>query len=270
MSNRVLVACLQLTTTNDEEQNWQQILELSERAIGYGAQVLALPENCLYEGHPLCRIQDIEGVWKPRFRELAKQHKVSILCGSLREETEAKDKDLSYNTTLVMGPEGNELGRYRKMHLFDVDLPEGPKHLESSYLKAGNEAVVCDIPGLGVCGLTICYDLRFPELYRSLVREHGARVLFVPSSFTLMTGRDHWLQLLQARAIENQCFVIAPNQWGVKGKLAKYGRSAIIDPWGTVIATASDGAGLCLAELDFAKLEKIRAGLPVHEHARLI
>lgn len=268
--NRVTVAAIQFDSQSDEEANWRQLEELCRRAAAHKASVLALPENVLYEGRPLKRIQDVEGTWKPRFSALAKELGVAIVCGSLRERTDDADSELSYNSCLAIDAEGQEVGRYRKIHLFDIDLEDGPTHKESDYLKPGKDIVSCDLPPLGRVGLSICYDLRFPELYRRLAREHKATTLFVPSSFTNHTGKDHWLPLLKARAIENQCYVIAPNQCGTKGSLQKYGRSVIIGPWGTVLACAPDGPGFALAELDFDRLAQLRRSLPCAEHARLL
>lgn len=266
---KVLAAAIQLDSQEDEEANWAQAEALCRAAAGHGAGVLALPENMLYEGKNTTRRDDIEDRWLPRIRALAEELGAGIIAGSMREAAADPDETRTYNTCMAVDATGALVGRYRKIHLFDIDLPGGLRHLESAYLLPGKRTVTCELGVMGTVGLSICYDLRFPELYRALT-DAGALTLFVPSSFTKETGKDHWFPLLRARAIENQCFVIAPNQIGLKGgKLAKYGRSTIIDPWGTVLATAPDGPSFCLAELDFGALARVRASLPVHDHAQL-
>lgn len=269
--SKAVVACVQLDSQDDEEKNWTQIVELCRSAARCGVDVIALPENMLYEGRELLRIHDIEGDWKGRLQQLARDLGVAIVAGSLREPTDDPESKKSFNSCLALDKQGREVGRYRKIHLFDIDLENGPSHKESDYLAPGKDVVACDLEPLGRIGLTICYDLRFPELFRQLARSEGAQTLFVPASFTMTTGRDHWEVLLRARAIENQCYVVAPNQCGVKGKsMQKYGRSMIIDPWGTVLATAPDGPSFCVAELDFNKVAQFRRSLPIQEHTRLI
>jgi predicted amidohydrolase len=171
------------------------------------------------------------------------------------------------NTSVLLGPDGATLAVYRKIHLFDIDLP-GMEHLkESRAVVPGDEAVLAETP-FGKLGLSICYDLRFPELYRALTRA-GARVLAVPSAFTERTGKDHWEVLLRARAIENLAFVVAPAQVGHHGRgRASHGHAMIVDPWGAVIAQVADGEGVALAELDFARQERVRGELPALTHVR--
>jgi predicted amidohydrolase len=172
-----------------------------------------------------------------------------------------------YNTSVLLGPDGATLAVYRKIHLFDIDLP-GMEHLkESKAVRPGEEAVVGKAP-FGAVGMTICYDVRFPELYRALVRA-GARVLAVPSAFTERTGKDHWEVLLRARAIENLAYVVAPAQVGHHGRgRASHGHAMIVDPWGAVMAQVPDGEGVVLAELDFARQDRLRRELPALSHTR--
>ena len=239
----VVVACVQLDSQDDEEENWKQIVKLCQRAARSRPDVIALPENMLYEGRELLRKDDLDGLWTARFQELARSLKVALVAGTVREPTEDERSPLSYNSCFVIDKTGQLCGRYRKIHLFDIDIENGPRHKESDYLAPGKDIVACDLPPLGKIGLTICYDLRFPELFRHLARVDMAETIFVPASFTMTTGRDHWDTLLRARAIENQCFIVAPNQCGTKGRrMQKYGRSVIIDPWGTVLARASNGS----------------------------
>jgi len=185
----------------------------------------------------------------------------SCRAGACRASWPSSPRDTGY------GPDGELLGVYRKIHLFDVDLP-GATHRESSRVAAGSELVVAKTEACTL-GLSVCYDVRFPELYRVLA-DRGAQLLLVPSAFTVPTGRDHWEVLLRARAIENQCFVVASAQFGEHGATRRtYGRSMIVDPWGTVLCTAPDGEGVATAELDFARQTEVRQRLPALRHRRL-
>jgi predicted amidohydrolase len=176
--------------------------------------------------------------------------------------------DRVHNSCVLLGPDGALHAVYRKIHLFDVQIPDGVTYQESKLVAPGDEPVVAETPWGGL-GLSVCYDLRFPELYRALAANH-ARMIVVPAAFTLHTGRDHWHVLLRARAIENQAFVIAAAQWGThEGKRQTYGHSLIVDPWGCVLADAGDGEGMALAELDMARLERVRRELPALGHRRL-
>ena len=175
-----------------------------------------------------------------------------------------------YNTSVTVDPSGAVVAKHRKMHLFDVDHSAAVRFLESKTCKPGEQPTVVETP-LGTLGLSICYDLRFPELFR-WQRDHGADILCVPSAFTATTGAAHWHALLRARAIENQCYVIAPGQVGEHddaGLRATYGHSIIIDPWGAVIAEASDGSGLAFAEIDLERVRKIRRSMPISQHRKL-
>jgi deaminated glutathione amidase len=188
----------------------------------------------------------------------AKQHGITLVGGSIVERRDGREK-LS-NTCVVFDPEGEIAATYRKIHMFDVEVG-GHVYRESDSEEPGEGPMSCEVEGWRL-GLTVCYDLRFPELYRILAVE-GAEIVTVPAAFTLYTGKDHWELLLRARAVENQCFVAAANQWGVhEGGKASYGRSSIIDPWGVVLAQAPDEDAVISAELDRAHLERIRRSLP--------
>jgi nitrilase len=203
---------------------------------------------------------------------MARETGVTLHGGSIGERV----GDRLFNTTLVFGPDGGEIGRYRKIHLFDVTTPGGQGFRESNMFGAGDQIVTCQAgptTGTITMGLTICYDLRFPELFLAL-RRAGAEVIMVPSAFTAETGRDHWDVLLRARAIETQCFVIAAATTGTHFDAAgkprhTYGHSLICDPWGKVCACAADGAGFASATIDLAQLARIRAAMPVLDHRRL-
>ena len=267
MSGPVRVAAIQLDAQDDEARNLARARELVLRARDLGARLIALPENVLYEGpdgerrHPLPE-------WEPRLAALAREAQAVLVAGSLREPEDGGER--AWNTCLVFAPDGERLARYRKIHLFDVDVPGGPVERESQYIRPGQEPLVVDLPGLFPLGLGVCYDLRFPELFRTLV-ERGARVVALPTSFALMTGKDHWEVLVRARAIENQVFMVAPGQFGKKphGRV-KYGGTMIVDPWGTVLARAGEvPEQVVLAELDLERQDQVRRALPCLEHRRL-
>ena len=269
MADTVLAAAVQMTSTAEVERNLDRAGRLVAAAAARGARLVGLPENFAFlrsEGEPVPEPQSLDGPWTRRMADLARQHHLTLLLGSLPEKVEGDTR--VYNTSVLVGPDGTTLAAYRKIHLFDIDLP-GLEHLkESRSVRAGEAVVVADTPA-GRIGLSICYDVRFPELYRRLTRE-GARVLAVPSAFTDRTGKDHWEVLLRARAIENQCYVIAAAQIGDhdSGRTC-YGRSMIIDPWGTVLAQAPDTTGITVADLDVDRLAAIRAELPSLANRRL-
>ncbi|HEY7412781.1 MAG TPA: carbon-nitrogen hydrolase family protein [Vicinamibacteria bacterium] len=270
MTDRVLAAVAQMTSTADVEGNLSRAEALVDEAAGRGARFCGLPENFAYlraEGEPVPEAQPVDGPWVRRMAARAARHRLTLLLGSLPERI-AGDARV-HNTSVLIGPDGSTLAVYRKIHLFDIDLP-GMEHLkESRAVAAGAEAVVAQTV-LGPLGLSICYDLRFPELYRRLVAL-GARVLAVPSAFTERTGKDHWEVLLRARAIENLAWVLAPAQVGTHGKgRASHGHALVVDPWGAVVAQVADGEGVAVAELDFARQERLRREMPSLSHARLL
>ncbi|HVR70575.1 MAG TPA: carbon-nitrogen hydrolase family protein [Vicinamibacteria bacterium] len=268
-AGRVTAAVVQMTSTADVERNLAAAERLVAEAAARGARFVSLPENFAYlrsEGEPVPEAQPLDGAWVTRMAGLARRHGLTLLLGSLPEEVPGDTR--VYNTSVLIGPEGGTLAVYRKVHLFDIDLP-GMEHLkESRSVLPGTDVVVAGAP-FGQVGLSICYDVRFPELYRRLVRQ-GARVLAVPSAFTERTGKDHWEVLLRARAIENLAYVVAAAQTGVHGRgRASHGHAMIVDPWGTVLAQVPDGEGVALAELDFERQERLRRELPALSHARL-
>ncbi|HEY0714689.1 MAG TPA: carbon-nitrogen hydrolase family protein, partial [Polyangia bacterium] len=186
--------------------------------------------------------------------------------GGFPEKVENQPNRLG-NTAVLLGPEGDVRATYRKVHLFDVEIPGGHRFCESDSVLPGDQPAVADTPWGGL-GLSICYDLRFPELYRRLVSA-GARVIAVPAAFTRETGKDHWHVLLRARAIENQIYVFAPAQWGFHGgNRSSYGHAMVVDPWGVVLAECGERDGYALAPIDFAYLDKVRTTLPCLSHRR--
>jgi predicted amidohydrolase len=269
MSARVLAAAVQMTSTADVERNLAAAERLVEQAADRGATFVGLPENFAFlrsEGQPVPAAQALDGSWVQRFAALARRRTLTLLLGSLPERIDGDTR--VFNTSVLLGPDGATLAVYRKMHLFDIDLP-GLEHLkESRAVRPGAELVVARAPFAPV-GLTICYDVRFPELYRALAAA-GARVLAVPSAFTDRTGRDHWEVLLRARAIENLAFVFAPAQVGLHGKArASHGHAMIVDPWGRILSEVAEGEGFALAEMDFDAQDTIRRELPALSHVRL-
>jgi len=270
LEQRALAAVVQMTSTAEVERNLKAAETLVEQAAARGAAFIGLPENFAFlrsEGQPVPEPQDLDGAWVRRMAELSRRLRVTLLLGSLPERVPGETR--VRNTSVLLGPAGETLAVYRKIHLFDIDLP-GMEHLKESKAVVPGEEVVVAATALGPIGLTICYDMRFPELYRELARR-GARVLCVPSAFTERTGKAHWEVLLRARAIENLAYVFAPAQVGHHGGgRASHGQAMIVDPWGSVVAQVPDGEGIALAELDFERLGRLRRELPALSHARLL
>jgi predicted amidohydrolase len=280
-----LVAAIQLQSSSNEAQNLDTAAVLIERAASYGAKLAATPENTNFLGPHEDKVrgaQSLDGPTCGRFAELARKHSMYVLLGSFNEANEQARAQAAAgadgpaklgrcnNTSVLFAPDGERIAVYRKIHLFDVDVSEEVRFKESATIAPGSEVVTAPTP-LGTLGLTVCYDLRFAELYAALVKK-GAQIITVPSAFTLMTGKDHWYALLRARAIETQCYVIAPAQSGRhddRGLRHSYGHSLVIDPWGQVIASASDGPGLALAEIDLERVARVRKQIPVADHRRL-
>ena len=263
VSNNLRVAAVQINTQHDKDHNLRRTEELIDEAASYGARLVALPEYVSFMGpkdQHASIAEDIPGPTTERFAAKARQHDIYLLGGSIHEATSTPGK--FYNTSVLVGPDGALLAKYRKIHLFDIDITENVSANESATILPGDEIVTAEIDSHRA-GLSICYDLRFPELYRQMALA-GAQILFVPAAFTMFTGKDHWHVLLRARAIENQAYVIAPGQVGKHqpNDQACYGHSVIIDPWGTVIADAPDKEGVIVADLDFDYLNKVRKQLP--------
>ncbi len=264
-------AVIQLTCTSDEQRNWRSAEQLIRRAATCGATLIATPENSNFLGphhDKVRRAESLQGPTVQRFSKLAGELGVTLLLGSFNERSD--DPQRCYNTSVLFDASGNITASYRKMHLFDVNVSEEVCFIESDTVKPGTSLTVAQTPS-GTLGLSICYDLRFPEFYQALTRQ-GAQILTVPSAFTLMTGKDHWQALLRARAIENQSYVLAPGQFGHHdddGLRHSYGHSMIIDPWGHVIAKVSDGEGFAMAEINLERLAEIRKAMPVADHRRL-
>ena len=253
-------AAVQLNSTNDKARNLATAERLVRAAAADGAELIALPEkwNLLAGGEDLLAgAEPLDGPSLSAARGWARELGVHLLAGSVAERGEGEK---AFNTSVLIGPDGEDLAVYRKIHMFDVDAG-GVSYRESAYEQPGSDLVTAPLGEL-IAGMTVCYDLRFPELFRILALRR-ARVFTVPSAFTLATGRDHWEVLLRARAIENQAFVVAPNQVGAAAPhFDSYGRSAIVDPWGTILATAPDEECFVATDLDLAAQERVRESLP--------
>jgi deaminated glutathione amidase len=268
------VAACQLNSRDDRAANLKAARDLLDAAAAAGADLAVLPEYTDYLG-PRPKApppEPVDGPYATALADAAAGHRMWVVAGSFHEAGAVGGR--TYNTSLVFDRTGAMVAAYRKIHLYDVEIPGRVSFHESRAVAPGERPVTVDVEGMRV-GLSICYDLRFPELYRRLVDGPdgpgtGAQVIVVPAAFMLHTGRDHWEVLLRARAIENQCYVVAAAQVGDHdpGRTC-YGRSMIVDPWGTVLAQAPDTAGVTTAEVDLGRLAQIRAELPSLTHRRL-
>ena len=265
-----LAAVCQMTSTSDAEANLAQAEALVRGAAARGAALVATPENTNYLGphaEKVRRAEPLDGPTCGRFAALAAELRIHLLLGSFNEK--APERGRCFNSSVLFGPRGERLGVYRKLHLFDVDVPGGVSFRESDSVAPGSEVVVVESP-IARLGLSICYDLRFGELYRALVGR-GAEVLTIPSAFTAATGKAHWEVLVRARAIECQAYVLAPGQVGRHddgGLRESHGQSMIVDPWGQVLAQVPDGVGIAVAEIDLARVARVRSAMPVARHHR--
>jgi predicted amidohydrolase len=269
------VGAVQLCSSHDQAANLARCRDLTGQAAAEGARLVVLPECFSFLGRgegdkvAIAEAYDSDQAVGPvmaTLRELAAKHGIWIVGGGTPEQVPG-DARRTYNTAIVVDPRGELLARYRKIHLFDVDIPGGAVLRESDSTARGTEPLVVDVAGAPV-GVTICYDVRFPELYRRLVKDMGAEVLLVPSAFTAHTGAAHWHLLLRARAVEDQAWVVAAAQWGRHSeKRESYGHTLIVDPWGTVAGERAEGDGVVVATLDGATVAKRRTQMPCLSHA---
>jgi deaminated glutathione amidase len=268
----MIVAVVQLNSQENVASNLARARHWMAQAAAAGAKLVVLPENFAFMGEEPAKREVAERLDSARpgpilgaLVEIATGHRIWVIGGGLPEKSD--DPARPYNTSVVVDSSGAIAATYRKVHLFDVSLADGTSACESAATSAGADAVTAEVLGTKV-GLSICYDVRFPELYRKLV-DQGARVVTVPAAFTLTTGKDHWHALLRARAIENQVYVLAPGQHGrhPRGRQT-YGKSVIIDPWGEVIAQCSEGEGIAVGRLDFDYQDRVRASLPSLLHRK--
>ena len=270
MATTFKAACIQMTSGDVMDENIAQLEALLQQAVAENAALIATPENTFYmrrEGTNAAAIVAMEEHAGIRFaRNWAARNKRWLIIGSIRCSVEHSEK--SANRQVVIAPDGRIAAVYDKLHLFDVELAGGHSYRESSQFVAGDEAVMLRTGDVGALGLSICYDVRFPNLYRTLARA-GAEILTVPSAFTRVTGQAHWHVLLQARAIESAAYLLAPAQCGVHpGGRETYGHALIVNPWGEILAQAGDAPGVITAEINLAEVARIRAQLPALAHHR--
>ncbi|HYC54554.1 MAG TPA: carbon-nitrogen hydrolase family protein [Candidatus Binatia bacterium] len=263
-------AAIQLHSGTDKASNLAAASTLVREAAAAGAELVALPEVFSWRGRldeEAGHAEPIPGPTSETMSALARECGIHLVAGSLLERAEGAERP--FNTSVLFGPDGKALAAYRKIHLFDIDIPGRVTMRESASRDRGREVITAETE-LGRIGMAICYDLRFPELFRRM-SEAGAEIIVMPSAFTRPTGHAHWEPLVRARAIENQCFVIAPNQFGASGGgVDNYGNSLLVDPWGKVLARGADeGAGFVMALLEAEVLERVRRELPCLEHRRL-
>uniref|UniRef100_A0A832M3F0 Carbon-nitrogen hydrolase family protein n=1 Tax=Oscillatoriales cyanobacterium SpSt-402 TaxID=2282168 RepID=A0A832M3F0_9CYAN len=262
-----LAAAVQMTSVPDLQKNLVQAEELIDLAVRQGAELIGLPENFSFLGEEHEKLAQAEAIARESekfLRTMAQRFQVTILGGGFPVPV---GNGKVYNTALLIGPNGDDLARYEKVHLFDVNVPDGNTYRESGTVLAGMKMPpIFPSKELGNLGLSVCYDVRFPELYRHL-SQMGAEVLFVPAAFTAFTGKDHWQVLLQARAIENTCYIIAPAQTGHHYAMRQtHGHAMIVDPWGAVLADAGDKPGVAIASIEPTRLEQVRRQMPSLQH----
>lgn len=262
------IALVQCCSGTDPEANLRFIEAAVARAASEGARLVCLPENSLLTADAATRVgaaQPLNGPWALRLGALAAAHGLWLNAGGFPEATAVPGK--SGNTSLLFDPQGTLVAAYRKLHLFDIDL-DTVRFAESASTVAGDAVVVADVDGVKV-GLSVCYDLRFPELYRALV-DQGAQVLLVPAAFTVPTGAAHWHVLLRARAIESQCWVVAAAQTGAHPGTDRrsYGHSLAVDPWGTVRLDLGEATGVAFVDVNLSAQAEVRARLPALNHRR--
>lgn len=262
-----LAAALQMTSVADLGKNLAQAEELIDLATRRGAELVTLPENFSFLGDEDAKFKQAHAICEASekfLKTMAQRYRITLLGGGYPVPS---PDGRTYNTALLVNANGEELLRYEKVHLFDVNLPDGNTYRESTTVTSGNSIPnVYSSERLGNLGISVCYDVRFPELYRQLSKG-GAEVLTVPAAFTAFTGKDHWQILLQARAIENTCYVLAPAQTGFhNARRQSHGHALVIDPWGIILADAGDQVGMAIAEIRPARLEQVRRQMPSLQH----
>ncbi|NJR40370.1 MAG: carbon-nitrogen hydrolase family protein [Leptolyngbyaceae cyanobacterium CSU_1_4] len=262
-----VAAAVQMNSLPDLEKNLAQAEDLIDLAVRQGAELICLPENFSFLGDETAKFAQAEAIAQGSekfLKTMAQRYQVTLLGGGFPVPAPTGKV---YNTALLIGPNGEELSRYEKVHLFDVNLPDGNHYQESEAVSPGGQLPsVYPSKDLGHLGLSVCYDVRFPELYRHL-SQMGAEVLFIPAAFTAYTGKDHWQVLLQARAIENTCYVVAPAQTGKhNSRRQSHGHAVIIDPWGIILSDAGEQPGVAIASIEPSRLEQVRRQMPSLQH----
>ena len=255
------IAVVQLDSQNNKGENLKTACRCIDEAAAEGVRLVSFPEMMNLSGENIGEgggHETIPGYTTELLMAKAREHGIYIHSGSFCEKIPGGEK--AYNTSVIIDPEGEIIARYRKLHTFDVTLPDGTVCDESARVHPGNEIVTVDT-ALGRLGMSICYDIRFPELYRIMALD-GAQVIFTPASFTMPTGKDHWEPILRTRAIENGCYIVSPGQIGKKVHFTAYGNSMVVDPWGTVVSRSRDTVGVIYAEIDLDYEDAIRAKIP--------
>ena len=263
---KYMIGVVQMDTRENKEENLKSACALIDEAVAKGAKLVTFPEvfNVIDNGEEAPE-EIPHGRTTALMSQKAKEHGIWIHCGSIAEVSE--DGDRKKNTTVLLNPQGEVVAKYSKLHMFDITLPDGRQTMESARYKPGTEMVHVETE-LGHFGLTICYDIRFPELYRYLALQ-GAEVIFTPSNFTTPTGKDHWETILKTRAIENGCYIVAAAQIGRKrGTSDSFGASLVVDPWGTIISKANERACVTMAEIDLHYVQQIRGRIPSLKNRR--
>lgn len=256
-----------MDSQNDKMANLAQIESYIEEAVKNGAVLISLPEDVNLVGKNVGsggNAEESGGLTETFFRKKAREHQIYLHCGSFHQKI--SDEKRSNNCSLFINPDGEVLAEYHKLHTFDITLEDGSESMESAAVRPGEKIVTAKTP-LGNFGFSICYDVRFPELFRLLTLD-GAEVIFTPANFTDATGKAHWEILLRARAIENGCYIIAADQCGSKPRYLAHGNSMIIDPWGTILARAEDKPGIIYAEIDLNRVREVRNKIPSLKNRR--
>jgi len=262
------IAAIQMNSQENKEKNIDKAEEMIDEAVSKGSKIVVLPEMFNFLGaeeQQPANAEKIPGLTIKRLMKKAKSHGVYILCGSILEARQAGER--LFNTSVLVDPKGEIIAKYSKLHLFDVSMQGEVVYQESAIVQPGSEIITIETE-FGHLGLSICYDLRFPEFYRRLT-VRGARLIFIPAAFTLHTGKDHWERLIRARAIENQVYVVAANQIGSYAPQGmNWGKSMVVDPWGIVLSKAPDKESVIFADIDYSYQQEIREKLPSLRHRR--
>ena len=261
------IAVVQMDTGNDKGKNLAAACAYIDEAAAAGAKLVTFPEVMNLDGQNVGEgggAETVPGYTTERLAAKAKEHGIWVHSGSFSEVIPGEER--SYNSSVIIDPEGRIAAHYSKLHTFDVTLPDGSVQCESARIRPGEGITTVDTP-LGTLGMSICYDIRFGEMYR-LMALRGAQVIFACANFTMPTGKDHWEAILRTRAIENGVYIVAADQIGKKSDFTAYGNSMVVDPWGTVIARAPDRPGVICAEIDLDYLDSVRAKIPSLKNRR--
>ncbi len=267
ITRKYSIAVVQMDTGNDKGANLKAACRYIDEAAAAGVKLVTFPEVMNLDGENVGEgggAESVPGYTTSLLSAKAKEHGIYIHSGSFSEVIPGEER--FYNTSVIIDPEGEIIARYSKLHTFDVTLPDGSVQRESARIRPGGGITTVETP-LGMLGMSICYDIRFGEMYR-LMALRGAQVIFTPANFTMPTGKDHWETILRTRAIENGVYIVAADQIGKKSEFTAYGNSMVVDPWGTVIARAPDRPGILYAEIDLDWLDSVRSKIPSLKNRR--